>query len=140
VTRFCSSLAPLAALASQEIGTMDDDEGEDDITLPDDLPEPQRSQFIALQTQCQAKFAAAVSLVAAHYGLGSPLELPADKLDDLRDEVAELVDNWDDAEVEKRVGNGGTLATSVVIEGVLRSSEQLMVVLDEAFPPGEDED
>ena len=43
---------------------MDDDEGEDDITLPDDLPEPRRSQFIALQTQCQAKFAAAVSLVA----------------------------------------------------------------------------
>jgi len=133
-------LAPLAALASQEIGTMDDDEGEDDITLPDDLPEPQRSQFIALQTQCQAKFAAAVSLVAAHYGLGSPLELPADKLDDLRDEVAELVDNWDDAEVENVSGMEARSPLQWLLKACYDLREQLMVVLDEAFPPGEDED
>ena len=110
------------------------------ITLPDDLPEPQRSQFIALQTQCQAKFAAPVSLVAAHYGLGSPLELPADKLDDLRDEVAELVDNWDDAEVENVSGMEARSPLQRLLKACYDLREQLMVVLDEAFPPGEDED
>lgn len=118
----------------------DDDDGEEDITLPDDLPEPQRSQFSALKTQCEAKFAAAVSLVAADYGLGNPLELPADKLDDLRDEVSELVDNWDDAEVENVSGMEVRSPLQRLLKDCYDLREQMMDIVDEVFPPDEEDD
>ena len=121
----------------EETDNMDDD-AEDEMTPPDDLPEPGRSQYIELSNRRRAKLDEAVSLLAFRYSLGEPANLPAGKLEELRDEVEELLENWDGADIDSVAGVEARTPLQLVLKDCHELGEQMMDVVDEAILPDDD--
>jgi len=90
----------------------------DGITIPDDLPEPPRSQYIAIDEKRAAKFQQIVQLV----------DLPAE-------EVEELVENWEDADIDSQSGTAAKTPLQVLLAEHHELSEELLDLLDDHFIP-----
>jgi hypothetical protein len=114
------------------------DDAEDEMKLPDDLPEPGRSQYIELSNRRRAKFDEAVSLLAFRYSLGEPAKLPAGKLEELRAEVEELLENWDEAEVDNVAGDEARTPLQLVLKDCYELGERMIDIVDEAILPDDD--
>jgi hypothetical protein len=88
------------------------------IAIPDDLPEPLRSRYSATAERHAAKFQEIVDLV----------DLPAE-------EVEELVENWEEADIDNPSGVPAKTPLQVLLAEHHELGEELLDLLDTYFLP-----